>query len=280
MSKQQSKRRTLEQVKEQYVIEKELALRLRNATKKERRYLYTTLYDELFRRVPHHPQLTRKADPKARSEAVSERVRLLRGFLNPKFTFMEVGSGNCELVFNIAKFVKQVYAVDVSEEITNSPRHPKNFKLILSDGCSIPVPDNSVDMVYSNQLMEHLHPDDALEQLRNIYRAITPGGVYLCITPNRLSGPHDISKYFNHEVATGFHLKEYTTMELTKMFKTAGFSKVFVLINLKGILLELPVFSVRWIEELLIRLPRLLSKRISRCRPIALLLGIRLVGTK
>jgi predicted SAM-dependent methyltransferase len=35
----------------------------------------------------------------------------------------------------------------------------------------------SVDLAYSNQLMEHLHPDDASEQLANVYRALKPGGV-------------------------------------------------------------------------------------------------------
>jgi hypothetical protein len=31
--------------------------------------------------------------------------------------------------------------------------------------------------------MEHLHPEDAFEQLRNIIRALAPGGRYVCITP-------------------------------------------------------------------------------------------------
>jgi predicted SAM-dependent methyltransferase len=51
--------------------------------------------------------------------------------------------------------------------------------------------------------MEHLHPDDAFEQLKQIYTALTPGGLYICTTPNRLTGPHDVSKYFD-ETAAGF----------------------------------------------------------------------------
>lgn len=61
--------------------------------------------------------------------------------------------------------------------------------------------------------MEHLHPDDAYEQLQEIYNALIPGGIYICITPNRLSGPHDVSQYFD-SIATGFHPKEYTTVEM------------------------------------------------------------------
>ena len=73
--------------------------------------------------------------------------------------------------------------------------------------------------------MEHLHPDDAIVQLTNIKNALTNGGKYICITPNRINGPHDISRYFDKE-ASGFHLKEYTFTDLNKIFKNIGFSTV------------------------------------------------------
>ena len=52
--------RTKENIREHYDVEKELAHKLRNATKEERGKLYSSLYDELYRRVPHHPQLRKK----------------------------------------------------------------------------------------------------------------------------------------------------------------------------------------------------------------------------
>lgn len=60
--------RSLEQIREHYEMEKELANRLRFATKQERRTLYSSLYDQLFTRVPHHPQLTRKSSPSKKSK--------------------------------------------------------------------------------------------------------------------------------------------------------------------------------------------------------------------
>ncbi|MCK4236917.1 MAG: class I SAM-dependent methyltransferase, partial [Candidatus Krumholzibacteria bacterium] len=155
-----NERRTFEQLREHYRIEKELADRLRNASKEERRYLYIALYDELYRRVPHHPKLTNKIGSKARIKVVSGKVGLLKRFLKPEFTFLEIGAGDCNLAFEIAKLVKKVYAVDVSEEITKGLESPQNFELIISDGCSVPVPKNSINIAYSYQLMEHLHPDD------------------------------------------------------------------------------------------------------------------------
>lgn len=274
-----SNSRTPEQIREHYKIEKELASRLRNASKEERRYLYISLYNELYRRVPHHPQLSRKADAKTQFEVVSGQIRLLEHFLNPVSVFMEIGPGDCRLSLEIAKFIKKVYAVDVSEEITKNLIPTENFELIISDGCSIPVPENSINIAYSYQLIEHLHPDDAHEQIRNVYRALTQGGIYICITPNRLNGPHDISAYFD-EVATGFHLKEYTTTELSDIFKAAGFSKVQVCISIKGYLLLLPVFPVKWCEYFLIMVPPVQRRKIANWLPARLILGITLIATK
>ena len=86
-------------------------------------------------------------------------------------------------------------------------------------------PTNSVTLAYSFQVMEHIHPDDALEQLRNLFAVIAPGGSYVCVTPNRLNGPHDVSKFYD-PVARGFHLKEYTIAELEQLFRGVGFRAV------------------------------------------------------
>ena len=185
--------RSEEQIREHYLVERELADRLRNAPKEARGALYRTVYDELFRRVPHHSMLSRKVSPEMSRENLKWQMNLLSPFLKESVTFLEVGPGDCALAFEVAKLVKKVYAVDVSEAITSTSSAPRNFQLILSDGSNIDVPKGSIDVVYSNQLMEHLHPEDAVGQLNNILDALAPGGAYLCVTPNKLNGPHDIS---------------------------------------------------------------------------------------
>ena len=264
--------RTMQQLREHYEIEKELASRLRNASREARSVLYSSLYDGFFQRVPHHPRLTQKVSPE-------KHVRLLRRFLNEDVTFLEIGPGDCALSLGVAGFAKQVFAVDISNEIAKSSTTPGNFHLVLSDGCSIPVPKESINVAYSNQLMEHLHPDDALEQHQNIFTALAPGGIYLCITPNRLNGPHDISMYFD-EVATGFHLCEYTITELSKLFKAVGFSKVNVYFWKWGIFFMLPVTPFTLVEQLLSTLPHKFAKRLSRNKFMSWLLYIRMIATK
>jgi SAM-dependent methyltransferase len=274
-----SEPRSFERVKDHYVIEKQLAARLRSANRNDRRHLYSELYDELFRRVPDHPQLTSKADAETRGVEVSERLNLLQPYLSAQTTYLELGPGDCALAIAVAQRVKKVYAVDVSREVSAGTVLPENMELVISDGCSVPVPDGLVDVAYSDQLMEHLHPDDAREQLENVYRALMPGGVYVCITPNQLSGPHDVSRYFDH-LATGFHLREYTARELTSLFKEVGFSQCAALVGARGSHFAAPVALIKLIESLLTALPRGFGKTLARGLPLRLILGVKLVGTK
>lgn len=267
------------QLREHYEIEKELAGRLRNAAKQERCHLYASLYNELFQRVLHHPQLTQTISPQRTQAAAAAQINILKQFLGKDIKFLEVGAGDCALSLEVAKFVKEVYAVDVFAEIANDLTPPPNFRFILSDGCSIRVPLETVNLAYSHQLMEHLHPEDAFTHLQNIYNALLPGGVYVCITPNRLSGPHDISKHFD-TVASGFHLKEYTISELRNLFKKAGFSKVRVRVGARGIYMSIPALPLVLLEKLLWAFPYAMRKSIAIGLPFRLLFDIQLVGIK
>jgi SAM-dependent methyltransferase len=271
-------KRSPEQVREQYEIEKALAAQLRAGTRDERKHLYGKLYDELCRRVPHHPLLTRKASAAETERVVKQQLRLLARFISKDTTYLEVGPGDCALTREVAKRARKAIAVDVCSEITLSDRPGDRFELILSDGTSIPVPPGSVDVAYSNQLMEHLHPDDASAQLVNLHRALRPGGVYVCATPNRLTGPHDISRGFDI-IATGFHLREYTNVELFDLFRGCGFGRVTIYSSLRGYPFPVPAWLLLGLERWLMRqspermralLRRsLLRKLIDNCRLVA-----------
>jgi SAM-dependent methyltransferase len=271
--------RTNAQIREHYEVEKELAEKLLNSTRQERQTLYAHLYDELFKRIPHHPQLLKKLSQQEKIDQVAFQMRNLQPFLSKNMTFLEIGAGDCALSCEVAKYVKQVYAVDISKEIVRGLSLPRNIELILSDGCNIPVPAESVNVAYSYQLMEHLHPDDAREQLYDIYKALIPGGCYFCITPNRINGPHDISRYFD-SIATGFHLKEYTNAELHYLFKEVGFSKVQSYIRIKNYRKYLSPVSIELCEKMLGVFPYSVRKFVASSLPIAILLGIQFIGTK
>lgn len=260
-----------------YEIEKKLASRLRHSSREERRSLYTSLYDELLRRVPDHPLLTAKNHADIRRREVEYALYTLRPFLTPDTVYAEIGAGDCAIAMEVAEHVAKVYAVDVSTEITKGLTPPKNFSLRISDGISIPV--ENANLIFSNQLMEHLHPDDALDQLRNIYNALAPNGRYLCITPSKLHGPHDVSKFYDR-VASGFHLKEYTVAELAKLFRSVGFRRVQVYFRMRQVRAFLPVTAASSVEHMLACVPYSARRKIGAARGVSHLLGIQLLGTR
>jgi SAM-dependent methyltransferase len=217
--------RSLDRLRHHFEVERELAQRLRNSTREQRAELYKTLYDELFKRVPDHPRLTRRETPESVQKAITARMNLLRPLLQNVETFLEFAPGDCRLAFEVAKYVKQVYGVDISDQ-SGSEKKPQNFTLLVYDGYNLNIPENSIDLAFSYQFLEHLHPDDVELHLQTAFRILKPGAGYLISTPHAFSGPHDISRYFS-DTPQGFHLKEWTYRELVTLAKKVGFSGVF-----------------------------------------------------
>lgn len=272
--------RSAEQIRHHYDVEKELADKLRNAPKTLRLKLYSKVYDELFRRVPNIPHLGRKDDEKYRSKEVQGQLRFLTKFLRPNHTFLEIGPGDCRLSLQVAAITARVYAVDVTNEIVKDTLFPSNVSFRISDGCDIPVPENTVDVAYSDQLIEHLHPEDADDHLRSVHKSLAPAGKYICVTPNRLYGPHDVSQHFD-ENATGLHLKEYTVTELAALFRKTGFGKVRIYTFTRHFShIRVPLLLIQIVEGILGCLPRSLSLGLSCSILAKWLLRSRVIGIK
>jgi SAM-dependent methyltransferase len=269
--------RTRAELEKHYLIEKELAERLRNAGKEARKELYASLYAELFEKIPYFDQI--KSDRESRAAKVKNQVKFLSRFIAPGKIFMELGAGDCALSLALCRHFRKVYAVDVSPQISPNEQIPPNFTFVLTDGTKIGLPTESVDIAFSNQLMEHLHPDDAYEQLQDVYKTLGKDGIYIIITPHRYSGPHDISKHFDR-VATGFHLKEYRNKELAALLRRVGFSGIGNYVKIAGRFLKVPLFVVIVFEGILTPLPYVLRKRAFGLFPFKHLLRIRMTARK
>lgn len=217
--------RTRAQLLHHYELEKVLARRLRNAAPQERSAVYCEVYDELFRRVGDHPQLQASASPERRQREIQAFSGFLEPWLGPAVTVVEIGAGDCKLAGALCQLAKRVVAIDVTQRVAATTTLPANLEFIISDGSRIDLDSASVDLAFSNQFLEHIHPDDARRHLQEVARVLKPGACYVCFTPNRLTGPHDISRDFD-PIATGFHLHEYTGLELRRIMRECGFRRV------------------------------------------------------
>lgn len=265
--------RSPESVAAQYEYERAAAQRLMNASREERRRLYAEVYNELFERFPDHPEL------QCPSEILQQRVRQqaerITPLCNSETVLLEIGAGDCHFARAIAPFVKRVYALEVTPLKLHAEELPANLEFKLFDGFDFPIDDESIDLAYSNQVLEHLHPEDALYHLKEVYRVLRSPGRYVCITPYRFIGPHDTSKFFT-EVASGLHLKEYTYRELFQAMRQVGFKKASVLAHRPT-----PLWLVLTVELLLKTLPSQRRRRfIQRLRYPNLRGSIAMIGYK
>jgi SAM-dependent methyltransferase len=262
-------------------FETRIAHQLRTAPKRDRLRLYTELYNEYTEKFPYSLP----------DDAVSEKIAryetaFLRRFLKPSTVMAEIGPGRCHLAVSLAPHVARIYGVDVAEVGAGADQGVPNFEIKRTDGIHMPFDSDSIDLVISNQLMEHLHPDDACDQLREVHRVLRAGGRYVCVTPSRVNGPHDSSARYDDlpcpvrdgdYQANGLHLKEYTTRELMMLFKAAGFRRCQAWIGARGHYLGLHPSVMSGIGSTVRLIPPELRKR---SRLLGEVLGNRVCATK
>ena len=269
--------RSPEILRQQFEFEREQGERIKAADKNERRHLYETVYNELYRNFPDHCLVRLRHDEGRLRSKGREQYRMLEKFLRQDAVFLELGAGDCAASMEIAHHVAKVYAVEISDEMIGRQDMPGNLEMIMSDGSSIPLPDQSVDVAYSRHLMEHLHVDDAWDQLQEIYRVLKPGGHYVLLTPNRINGPWDISRPFQYEPA-GLHIKEYSYGDLKDILNRTGFRKLRAYRRRLNLLL--PLAPITLLENALLALPPATRQNVAVLEPISYLINICLVATK
>jgi SAM-dependent methyltransferase len=248
--------RTLDQIKNHYLVETAIAKRLKESSREERKQIYATMYDELFRQVPDHPRLTRREDKQKTLIVNKDKLDILRKFLDNSMTFAEFAPGDCKFSMEVAKYVRTAYAVDISDQRKLNDIAPPNFNLIIYNGYSLDeIKENSVDLVFSDQLIEHFHPEETKSHFELVYRILKKGGKYVFRTPHAFSVPYDVSRYFSDE-PEGFHLKEWTYIELKHVIKEIGYLKFITYWSAKGTNLKLANLYFELFEKILGLFPK------------------------
>lgn len=125
------------------------------------------------------------------------------------------------------------------------------------------MPEQSYDVVFSDQLIEHFHPEDTICHFYLVKRLLKERGTYIFRTPHLFRGPHDVSKYFSYS-PEGFHLKEWTYTELQNMSMVVGFRRCKMFWMAKGLIVPLPNLYFCLVESVVKGFPLKLRRKISR----------------
>lgn len=125
-------------------------------------------------------------------------------------TVLDIASGSGYGTQLLAETAKKVYGVDVNEPaIKYAQAHygATNIEYKVGDGVSIPLDDDSVDVVITLETIEHI--EDYRHFIKELKRVLKPDGLLIVSTPNELEFAEG-----NH-----FHLHEFEYQELVDVLK-------------------------------------------------------------
>jgi SAM-dependent methyltransferase len=133
----------------------------------------------------------------------------------------------CNTGYGTMRFVpvaRRVVGVDVSPRAIEAAvqraaeGHPE---FLVTDGTTLPFPDDAFDLVTSFQVIEHL--EDPMPYLAELTRVVRPGGEIILATPNASIRLDPGMTPWNR-----FHVREFTSTELQTLLERA-FTDVRVL---------------------------------------------------
>jgi SAM-dependent methyltransferase len=146
----------------------------------------------------------------------------------------EIGSGQGRLIKYLANLGHQCKATEITHERGKRFDLGHRISWGISDGVHLGrfETERSYDVVISDNVIEHLHPDDLIDHFRGVLNILVPGGRCIFRTPHAYIGPSDISGIFGCDHPQGMHLKEYTYKEIRSALKSAGFNEIHAVWNL------------------------------------------------
>ena len=141
---------------------------------------------------------------------------------------LEVGCGTGYGAEYLSDYANKITAVDIwpgAIEYCSNHFNKENLEFLNYDGNYLPTNDESVDIVISFQVIEHISLHDLKLHLSEIKRVLKHDGIYLLSTPNARLRLWPFQKPWNKE-----HLREYRANGLRKLLK-----RYFNFVELEGL---------------------------------------------
>lgn len=158
-------------------------------------------------------------------------------FSDGQLKILDVGCGTGYNVINLVQGGFDAYGVDVSQSMIQKgieaaravQKIDVSGRLISANFVDWIPPEELglFDIIWTNDVIEHLPEDEAPDFLLKTFTLLRPGGSLVLITPNRLVGPGDASGIRQPigSKSQGLHLREYSLNELTTLLSEAGYTE-------------------------------------------------------
>jgi len=167
-------------------------------TEKNRKSLYSGRYPYL----------------KYRQGVWREIVRFVRKDAQKAETVVELGAGYCDFINQFP--ARRRIAFDLNPQMRKYA--DRGVDLRIEDACGIKwFGNNSVDLVFASNFMEHLDQAELDALLPNIHKVLKPGGKLILLQPNYRLYP---DRYFDDKT----HKTIFSDENITRFLETYGFS--------------------------------------------------------
>ena len=121
-----------------------------------------------------------------RGRIEQHRLSLLHRHRTPGGELFEIGPGHGTLAEQAVQAGWRYTAIEASPILVNVLRQ-KGLRVIESWTPPIPIPDGSADVIYADQVLEHMSGIDAARQFTaEALRALRPGGIFSVVVPDYL----------------------------------------------------------------------------------------------
>lgn len=169
--------------------------------------------------------------------------RWFRKFLRPDLKILDLGCGQGNFVIDkYKKKIRNVVGVDISKKDTRKNKSVDNI-VIADVQKKLPFAEGEFDLVLSLWTLEHLAKPEAA--LKEVYRVLKKGGIFLFVTPHSLSYLLLIKKiigesvnklilklfYGRKEGVFKTYYRANTPADLKKLLAGAGFKKGKLFLN-------------------------------------------------
>jgi ubiquinone/menaquinone biosynthesis C-methylase UbiE len=175
-------------------------------------------YEELWQRLPAH----------LNPPDWDLRRRFLLQEVKPGDRALDLGCGAGEFTAVLAEAGAQPVGVEVAEAARRRAQadHPELDVRLVAIGAPLPMEDNSFDLVWSSEVIEHVA--DTARWLSEVRRVLAPGGRLLLTTPAHGRLRVALGGVERFSAPLGDHLHLYTRRSLRGLLEEFGFAEVSV----------------------------------------------------
>jgi SAM-dependent methyltransferase len=143
----------------------------------------------------------------------------LQRFIPRDAAVLDLGAGYCGFINNIS--AKEKYAVDQGGAVAQHAN--PDVHASVGDVTNLSAfGDNTLDVVFASNLLEHLDEEPLDRMLAEVYRVLAPGGRFIVMQPN-------FTYAYRHYFDDFTHRRIFTHISLRDVLRSTGFDVVRIM---------------------------------------------------